>query len=115
MAEIKPKLQSLRIPAGWKVDVNTLYELEPSLQTIDWFSGSILFSAVQRKLGYEVYVRWEPQSDPAGVFFLQRYLLKYEEQGDSVLEGYFVDEQRIGDRQRLVERLEAYMLMSEWT
>ncbi|NGZ74256.1 hypothetical protein [Saccharibacillus alkalitolerans] len=115
MAETKPRLQPLRVPSGWKIDVNALYELDPSPETLDWFYGSILFSAIHRHLGHELYVRWEPEGDPSGSFLLQRYLLKFEKKSDAVLEGYVVDEQRIPGRQELAERLEAYMLMSKWT
>ncbi len=115
MAEAKPRLQPLRIPGGWKTDVNMLYELEPSPDTMDRFYGPILFSATHRNLGHEIYVRWEPEGDPLGRFLLQRYLLKFDEKGSSVLEGYLVDSVYFRERLQLVDRLEMYMELSKWT
>ncbi|MDO3409619.1 hypothetical protein QWJ34_07570 [Saccharibacillus sp. CPCC 101409] len=114
MADAKPMLQPLRVASGWKLEVNGLYELDPSPETLDWFYGSILFSAVHRQLGYELYVRWEPEGDPAGCFLLHRYFIKFGPAGGEVLEAYLIDEQRIKSRKRLVERLEEHMLQTTW-
>lgn len=111
---VKPELQPLRVPGGWRVDVNALQELDPSPETIDWFYGSILFSAIHRHLGLELHVHWEAEGDPSGSYVLQRYRLQFEKNADRAIAGYLVDEQRIADRRRLVERMENYMKLSEW-
>lgn len=59
MAETEPGLQPLRIPGGWKVDMNALYELEPAPENIDWFYGSILFSAICSSLRKKATAFWK--------------------------------------------------------
>ncbi|OWA37127.1 hypothetical protein B9G55_03385 [Saccharibacillus sp. O16] len=88
--------------------------MDPSPETIDWFYGAILFSAIHRQLGFELHVHWEAEGDPAGSYVLQRYMLQFEKNGERAIAGYLVDEQRIAERSRLVERMESYMRLSKW-
>ncbi|WP_051507254.1 hypothetical protein [Saccharibacillus sacchari] len=115
MEKDRVALQPLRIPSGWRVEVNELREIDPSPETMDWFYGSILLSVLHRHLGYELYVRWEPEGDPSGCYVLQRYRLKFEKKGNGVLEAHFVDEQQFEERRLLVEQLEAYMDLKTWS
>lgn len=115
MAEAKPTLQPLRIPAGWTIDVNELYEPDFSAEPVNGGYGSILFNALHRERGHELYVRRGPQGDPAGSVLLQRYLLKFEPQGSGVLAGYLVDELRLREGAPLIERLETHMRLPSWT
>jgi len=65
-------LQPLRIPAGWLVSWNTLFEVDPTEENVrhGYFCGSSLFSSVHhhRRLGIDV--EWRPEGDPAGEYRL---------------------------------------------
>jgi hypothetical protein len=68
-------LQPLRVPAGWRVGWNTLFELDPTEDNIrrGYFGGSSLFSAIDEQSRLCIDLEWRPEDDPGG-----EYLLKVE-------------------------------------
>ena len=62
------RLQPLRIPAGWLIELNALYELDPSEETADDFG--VLFSARNEYRRFWIGVEWLPELDPSGCFHL---------------------------------------------
>lgn len=66
-------LQPLRVPAGWRVTWNTLFELDPTADNVrrGYFGGSSLFSAVHDHLRLSLDVEWRPEDDPSGEYRLK--------------------------------------------
>ena len=61
-------LQPLRVPAGWRIDWNTLYA---SSRVEDGaFGGSSVFSATNEGRRFQIDVAFRPEHDPAGKFHL---------------------------------------------
>ena len=71
--KIVDRLQPLRIPAGWQVSWNTLFELEPTEENVrrGFFGGSSLFSAINEQSRLWVDIEWRPEDDPAGEYRLK--------------------------------------------
>lgn len=70
----EPKLQPLRILAGWQVNWHTLMELDPTPENFQahaaCFSGSSLFLATNEVRRSNVDVEWRPEYDPNGRYVL---------------------------------------------
>lgn len=64
------RLEQLRVPAGWLIQWNTLYELEPG-DDEEGFGGSSLFSAVHEQNRFWIDVEWRPEFDPEGAYHLR--------------------------------------------
>ncbi|MFD8597812.1 hypothetical protein ACFV1L_22685 [Kitasatospora sp. NPDC059646] len=62
------RLQPLRVAPSWVIDMNSLYGVDPSPETMEWFYGSVLVSGHCRHDGLCFDVRWEPEGDPDGCF-----------------------------------------------
>jgi hypothetical protein len=60
------RLQPLRVPAGWRIDWNTLYEVDPSDEQINagYFGGSSLLLASHVHRRFLTDVGWRPEDDP---------------------------------------------------
>jgi hypothetical protein len=65
--------QPLRLPAGWRIDWNTLFEVDPTEVNVQagYFGGSSLFSATHEQMRLWVAVEWRPEDDPAGEYRLR--------------------------------------------
>lgn len=63
----QPPLQPLRIPAGWRVDWNTLLEVDPG-NADEAFGGSSLFMATNEGRRFRIDVEWRPEFDPNGSY-----------------------------------------------
>lgn len=61
-----PKLQPLRIPAGWLINWNTLEEEDP--QSAQPYGGSSVFMATHEGRRFQIDVEWRPEFDPEGHF-----------------------------------------------
>lgn len=68
-----PPYQPLRIPPGWRIDWNTLCEVDPTEENVrrGFFGGSSLFSATDEHRRLWVDVEWRPEDDPAGEYRLK--------------------------------------------
>lgn len=64
--------QPLRVPVGWRVDWNTLYELDPTEENVrrGFFGGSSLFLATNSGRRFCIDVEWRPEDDPTGCYRL---------------------------------------------
>jgi len=66
-----PRLHPLRVPAGWRVDWNSLYPVEPVPANAAHFIGSTLFSAVHEGARCWIDVEWRPEGDVTGHYNLR--------------------------------------------
>ncbi len=65
-------LQPLRIPGGWRVSWNTLFEVDPTPENVahGYFGGSSLFAATHESLRLQLDLVWQPEDDPEGEYRL---------------------------------------------
>jgi hypothetical protein len=66
-------LQPLRVPPGWLIIWNTLFEVDPTAENIHagYFGGSSLFLATREHSRLSVDVAWRPEDDPTGEYRLK--------------------------------------------
>lgn len=76
----KVPYQPLRIPPGWRIDWNTLFEVDPTEDTAraGFFGGSSLFAASNEHLRLSVDLEWRPEDDPAGEYLLSVMYVPWE-------------------------------------
>jgi hypothetical protein len=46
--KLKYELQPLRVPSGWTITINNLYEVDLTPETADWFSSSVLLGGARQ-------------------------------------------------------------------
>lgn len=73
-------LQPLRVQPGWRIEWNTLYELDPTNENVQagFFGGSSLFYATYLSCRLAVDVEWRPEDDPNGQYNLRVEYLPWE-------------------------------------
>ena len=76
----KIPFQPLRIPPGWRIDWNTLFEVDPSEESAraGFFGGSSLFAASNEDLRLCIDLEWRPEDDPAGEYLLSVMYVPWE-------------------------------------
>ena len=64
--------QPLRMPAGWRVDWNKLFDLDPTVENVraGYFGGSSLLAASNEHLRLQIDLEWRPEDDPSGEYLL---------------------------------------------
>ncbi len=118
--------QPLRVPPGWRIDWNTLFELDPTEENVcrGFFGGSSLFSSTNEHKRLWLDVEWRPEDDPSGEYCLKvKYSPWLRTDGGRRRKGVPLDfsgarvvhEFRTRDRTELVRELEAALVTrSEW-
>jgi hypothetical protein len=63
------------VPPGWRIEWNTLTELDPTEENVmaGYFGGSSLLSATHEHMRLWVDVAWRPEDDPSGEYCLCVY------------------------------------------
>lgn len=121
-----PNYQPLRIPPGWRIDWNTLFEVDATEKNVrgGFFGGSSLFSATHEQQRLCLDVEWRPEDDPSGEYHLKvEYApwlrtVRGRRRNDAPLDfsgARVVHEIRTSDRAELVRELEAALVARrEW-
>lgn len=110
MSDFPYPLQPLRVPGGWTITVNTLFEVEPGPHTMQWFSSALLLWGHHRDSGDCFNSHFEPEDDPEGEFVLECYKVQYDRQGKAVKGSeVFLGEFRTRSKAEFVERVEQFM------
>lgn len=113
-ADFPYPLQPLRVPAGWHLSVNTLFEVDPAPNTMQWFSSALLLWGHCRASGYCFNSHFEPEDDPDGQFVLELARVAYDRQGRAVKgSDIFLGEHRTRSRAEFVALVERFMLLPE--
>lgn len=73
------RLHPLRIPAGWLIGLNSLYEDDPSEEGLA--PGPAIFHAVNEGRRFLIDVEWQPELDPAGEYRLRVEYAPWERDG----------------------------------
>ncbi|MFE1408329.1 hypothetical protein ACFW5D_32885 [Streptomyces sp. NPDC058770] len=102
----------MRVPAGWTVSWNSLYEVDPGPDTIDWLYGSVLVSADHAGTGLCFDTRWEPEGDPQGCYVVD-FLRLDRRRGGRVGAGVLLGTWTTRSRPALVAALEEFMFTRE--
>lgn len=110
-ASLKYALQALRVPSGWTITINNLFEVELTPQTADWFSSSVLLGGVRRSTGDCFDARLEPEGDPDGEFVVDFLTIRYDKACKVIKNSeVFLGEFRTRSKAEFIEKIESYML-----
>lgn len=110
MKDFPYPLQPLRVPGGWTISVNTLFEVEPGPDTMQWFSSALLLWGHCRDSGYCFNSHFEPEDDPEGEFVLELCKVSYDRQGKAVKGSeVLLGDFRTRSKAQFVERVEQFM------
>ncbi|KAB8041546.1 hypothetical protein [Janthinobacterium aquaticum] len=104
-------LQPLRVPAGWQITVNTLFEVDPGPDTMQWFSSALLLWGHCSASGYCFNSHFEPEDDPQGQFVLELARVELDRNGKAVkVSDTLLEERRTRSRAQFVAWVEQFML-----
>jgi len=108
---LKYKLQPIRVPSGWTITINNLFEVELTKETAEWFSSSVLLGGVRRSTGHCFDARVEPEGDPDGEFIIEFLTIKYDQIGLPVKKSeVFLGDFKTKNKEEFIEKIESYML-----
>lgn len=112
MSDFPYPLQPLRVPGGWTISVNTLFEVEPGPHTMQWFSSALLLWGHSRDSGYCFNSHFEPEDDPEGEFVLEFCRVEYDRYGKAVKGSEVcLGDYRTRSKADFVEQVEQFMAM----
>jgi hypothetical protein len=109
-------LQPLKVIAGWQVEWNTFYEVDPSAENMHFFEGSSLLHLNNPRRKRGINLEWRPENDENGEFILRvlnltaTYNAKYNEIEFSADWEHPFKEIRTNNRLEIVKQLEYLML-----
>ncbi|WP_407364575.1 hypothetical protein HKW97_24360 (plasmid) [Pseudomonas luteola] len=112
MAErLKYNLQPIRVPSGWAITINNLYEVDFIEENLAWFSSSVLIGGEHRNTGYCFDCRLESESGLNGGFVVEFIKIKYDYQGRPIRgSDSYIGQKRTKTVQEIISVIEAYML-----
>lgn len=108
---LKYNLQPIRVPSGWTITINNLFEVELTKDTTEWFSSSVLLGGVRRSTGHCFDARVEPEGDPDGEFIIEFLTVKYDIRGLPIKNSeVFLGDFRTKSKAEFIDKIESYML-----
>ncbi|MFW6751239.1 hypothetical protein ACKUG4_11210 [Pseudomonas glycinae] len=109
--KLEYELQPLRVPSGWTITINNLFEVDLAPETAEWFSSSVLLGGVRRATGHCFDSRVEPEGDPSGEFVVDFLTIKYDNKGKPLKNSeIFLGEFRTKDKMEYIKKIEDFML-----
>ena len=109
--KLKYELQPIRVPSGWTITINNLFEVELTPETSDWFSSSVLIGGVRRSTGHCFDSRVEPEGDPNGEFVIDFLTIEYDKKGKPIKNSEnFLFEFRTKRKLEFIEKIENIMI-----
>ncbi|MED7666588.1 hypothetical protein GXB78_05110 [Pseudomonas moraviensis subsp. stanleyae] len=110
-SKLEYKLQPIRIPSGWTITINNLFEVELTAETCDWFSSSVLIGGARQSTGHCFDTRVEPEGDPDGEFVIDMLTIEYDKRGEPIKNSEkFLGEFRTKSKIEFIERIEEFMI-----
>ncbi|WP_148053226.1 hypothetical protein [Pseudomonas frederiksbergensis] len=110
-SNLKYKIQPIRVPSGWTITINNLFEVELTQATTAWFSSSVLLGGVRRSTGHCFDSRVETEGDPDGEFIIEFLTIQYDNKGKAVKNSeVFLGEFKTKNKAEFIEKIESYML-----
>ena len=111
--KLEYELQPLRVPSGWCMTINNLYEVELTPETSGWFSSSVLIGGARQSTGHCFDSRVEPEGDPDGEFVVDFWMIKYDDKGQPVKNSeVFLGDFRTKSKALFIGKIESFMLES---
>ena len=111
--KLQYNLQPIRVPSGWTVTINNLFEVELTPETSDWFTCSVLLGGVRRSSGHCFDSRVEPEGDPNGEFVIDFLKIDYDQKGKPVKNSeVFLGEFRTKSKIEFIKKIESFMIES---
>jgi hypothetical protein len=108
--KLEYKLQPIRIPSGWTITINNLFEVSLTPATAAWFSSSVLIGGVRRSTGHCFDARVEPEGDPNGEFVIDFLTIQYDNRGKPLKNSeIYLSEFRTKIKEELIEKIESFM------
>lgn len=102
--KLEYELQPLRVPSGWTITINNLFEVDLAPETAEWFSSSVLLGGVRRATGHCFDSRVEPEGDPSGEFVVDFLTIKYDNKGKPLKNSeIFLGEFRTKDKMEYIK------------
>ncbi|WP_124318671.1 hypothetical protein [Pseudomonas chlororaphis] len=109
--KLEYSLQAIRVPSGWTITINNLFEVELTERTSDWYSSSVLIGGVRRSTGHCFDARLEPEGDPSGEFVVDFLTIKYDKRGSPIKNSEeYIRKFRTRSKLELINTIESYML-----
>ncbi|MGY5954947.1 hypothetical protein ACUY4R_003829 [Kosakonia sp. BK9b] len=108
MANKNVGLQPLRVPAGWFIELNNFYEVEPVTENTDYFFSAVLISGENKRLGVSFDSRYEPEGMPGGEFVLVLQKQDYDRKGH-ITHVSVLDVKRTKQKAHFILQLEEFM------
>ncbi|HHS7810780.1 hypothetical protein J1G18_27640 [Pseudomonas sp. MIS38] len=111
--KLQYKLQPIRVPSGWTITINNLFEVELTPETSDWFTCSVLLGGVRPSSGHCFDSRVEPEGDPNGEFVIDFLKIDYDQKGKPVKNSeVFLGEFRTKSKIEFIKKIESFMIES---
>ncbi|MFJ3377467.1 hypothetical protein ACIPLA_21495 [Pseudomonas sp. NPDC086112] len=105
------ELQPIRVPSGWTITINNLFEVDLKPETAHWFSSSVLLGGARKGTGYCFDSRVEPEGDPDGEFVVEFLTIKYDKKGDPIGDSVqTIEIFKTKSKQEYISKIETYML-----
>jgi len=109
--KLKYELQPLRVPSGWTITINNLYEVDLTPETAEWFSSSVLLGGARQTTGHCFDSRVEPEGDPSGEFVIEFLTIKYDNKGNPLKNSEtFLGEFKTKNKMEFIKKIEDFML-----
>ncbi|MCF4993958.1 hypothetical protein GIW70_22395 [Pseudomonas syringae] len=109
--ELEYKLQPIRIPSGWTITINNLFEVSLTPATVAWFSSSVLIGGVRRSTGHCFDARVDPEGDPDGEFVIDFSTIQYDHKGKPLKNSeVHLSEFRTKIKAELIDKIESFMI-----
>lgn len=106
------KLQPLRIPSGWSISINNLYEIELTNESLEeWYSSSVLIGGGRQGTGFCFDARFEGDRIENGEFIVEFLKIKYDKYNLPIRgSAIHLSVYRTKSRSEFIEKIESYMM-----
>lgn len=109
--KLEYELQPIRVPSGWTITINNLFEVKLTTETSDWFTSSVLLGGVRRSTGHCFDSRVEPEGDPNGEFVIDFLTIQHDYKGKPIKNSeIFVGEFRTKNKLEFIRKIESFMI-----
>ncbi|PQP01642.1 hypothetical protein C5612_20040 [Pseudomonas frederiksbergensis] len=109
--KLKYKLQPIRVPSGWTITINNLFEVELTKENTEWFSCSVLLGGVRKSTGHCFDARVEPEGDPEREFVIVFLTIQYDDKGKPLKNSeVFLGDFKTKNKTEFIDKIESYML-----
>lgn len=112
--QLKFKLHPLRVPSGWSITINNLYEVEATNESIEqWYSSSVLIGGARVNTGYCFDAQFIGDTLEEGEFYVAFFKIKYDKFRRATDDpATNVSTYRTKSKLEFIEKIEDYMMQN---